>query len=139
MIALSKCPVGGTQLRVNGLPRYFGCVAAAQFSRERAATTQPVSSIYLQTTCCVPPTGHLHVAIIEMRRCRIIGGSAADFTSGRLLNISTGFCSWPFITMRPFCSCPFLTFCDRAKIKKELNHCDLALSLCCLGRIRYYE
>ena len=30
----------------------------------------------------------------------------------------------------------FLTFCDRAKIKKELSIIDLALSLCCLGRIR---
>lgn len=30
----------------------------------------------------------------------------------------------------------FLTFCDRAKMKKELNLSDLALSLSCLGRIR---
>ena len=30
----------------------------------------------------------------------------------------------------------FLTFCDRAKMKKGLNLSDLALSLCCLGRIR---
>lgn len=30
----------------------------------------------------------------------------------------------------------FLTFCDRAKINKELNLSDLALSLSCLGRIR---
>lgn len=30
----------------------------------------------------------------------------------------------------------FLTFCDSVKIKKELNLSDLALSLCCLGRIR---
>lgn len=30
----------------------------------------------------------------------------------------------------------FLTFCNRAKMKKELNLSDLALSLCCLGRIR---
>lgn len=30
----------------------------------------------------------------------------------------------------------FLTFCDRAKIKKELNLSDLTLSLCCLGRTR---
>ena len=30
----------------------------------------------------------------------------------------------------------FLTFCDKVKIKKELNLSDLALSLCCLGRIR---
>lgn len=30
----------------------------------------------------------------------------------------------------------FLTFCDRVKIKKKLNLSDLALSLCCLGRIR---
>ena len=90
MIALSKCPVGGTQLRGN-----FGCVAAALSRRIERQLTQPVSSMYLQTTCCVPPTGHLHVAIIEMRRRRIIGGSAADFTSGRLLNISTGFCIDP--------------------------------------------
>ena len=30
----------------------------------------------------------------------------------------------------------FLTFCGGIKIKKELNLSDLALSLCCLGRIR---
>ncbi len=30
----------------------------------------------------------------------------------------------------------FLTFCGEIKIKKELNLSDLALSLCCLGRIR---
>ena len=30
----------------------------------------------------------------------------------------------------------FLTFCNSVKIKKELNLSDLALSLCCLGRIR---
>ena len=30
----------------------------------------------------------------------------------------------------------FLTFCDGVKTKKELNLSDLALSLCCLGRIR---
>ena len=30
----------------------------------------------------------------------------------------------------------FLTFRDMAKMKKELNLSDLALSLCCLGRIR---
>lgn len=30
----------------------------------------------------------------------------------------------------------FLTFCDRVKIKKELNLSDLTLSLSCLGRIR---
>lgn len=29
----------------------------------------------------------------------------------------------------------FLIFCDRAKMKKELNLSDLALFLCCLGRI----
>lgn len=33
----------------------------------------------------------------------------------------------------------FLTFCDKVKIKKELNLSDLALSLCCLGRIHIYE
>ena len=30
----------------------------------------------------------------------------------------------------------FLTFAQGVKIKKELNLSDLALSLCCLGRIR---
>lgn len=30
----------------------------------------------------------------------------------------------------------FLTFRGMAKMKKELNLSDLALSLCCLGRIR---
>ncbi len=30
----------------------------------------------------------------------------------------------------------FLTFCRGVKIKKELNLSDLALYLCCLGRIR---
>ncbi len=30
----------------------------------------------------------------------------------------------------------FLTFCGGIKIKKELNLSDLALYLCCLGRIR---
>ncbi len=30
----------------------------------------------------------------------------------------------------------FLTFCGGAKMKKELSQRDLALSLCCLGRIR---
>ena len=30
----------------------------------------------------------------------------------------------------------FLTFCSGAKMKKELNLSDLALSLSCLGRIR---
>lgn len=29
----------------------------------------------------------------------------------------------------------FLIFCDRAKMKKELNLSDLALFLCCLGRM----
>lgn len=30
----------------------------------------------------------------------------------------------------------FLTFCSGVKTKKELNLSDLALSFCCLGRIR---
>lgn len=33
----------------------------------------------------------------------------------------------------------FLTFCSGVNTKKELNLSDLALSLCCLGRIQNYE